>query len=250
MLNPWCIKVKLVQTFFFLCLITTTDCWLCWPQALKHRLISGYVSRQKNTAMVQQRPRGEYIQHVTIPGIQAESSMNAFWTKKPNSSQQLSAAVGAAQLCEKHRRKTEKWEKFFNSLFFLPLYKVTAFKSRGRFGATGVGRRTAIRAAIIESRDCEAVQFQQEDDVWDFFSPSRQMIASLSLARMNVASSARLRPPPPFLAASSAASRNYRVGLTATLMAAYSRRLLSLAVPEEAASFSGPSARIMGAKPE
>lgn len=156
--------------------------------------------------------------------------------------------------CVKNTGEKQRSEKSFLTwsvaFFFLPLYKVTAFKSRGRFGATGVGRRTAIRAAIIESRDCEAVQFQQEDDVWDFFSPSRQMIASLSLARMNVASSARLCPPPPFLAASSAASRNYRVGLTATLMAAYSRRLLSLAVPEEAASFSGPSARIMGAKPE
>lgn len=89
------------------------------------------------------------------------------------------------------------------------------------------------------------------------------MIASLSLVRMSVSSlgrpPARLRFPFSRLHSgrergcreeSPAASWDYRAGLIAALMAPYSRCVLSLAVPAEAGSSSGPSARITGAKPD
>lgn len=82
--------------------------------------------------------------------------------------------------------------------------------------------------------------------------PSRQMIASLSLARMNVSSSSCSGLRSPF---SPTAPRrlqtqrrlpllvDYRVRLIAPLMAPYSRCLLSSAVPAEAAShLLGPPA--------
>lgn len=93
--------------------------------------------------------------------------------------------------------------------------------------------------------------------------PSRQMIASLSLVRMSVSSLGR--PPArlrfPFSRPHSgrergcgeespAASWDYWAGLIAALMAPYSRCALSLAVPAEAGSSSGPSARITAAKPD
>lgn len=183
-------------------------------------------------------------------------------TKTPNNSHRSNAGVKSAFQLKKGKKKRKKGETFWQNNLdwwkveernFCPsvahLFPFWRSQRCSHFGATassGRRRRAAIRAAIIESRDCKAMQFVEGDDVWDYFPfQTDDCIFVISEDERCLVGSCRSSAScfSPFSRLhcvcrdeSSAASWDDWAGLMAPLMAQYSRGLLSLAVPGEVSS--------------